>query len=115
VRKLILAMAVLVCVSVSAGNASPQVTDSRNVMWCSAKTGKTVYYSAWFRFTEGRMEAHAAKFQKDTKANYNLKSLDTPACHSYPEPSIASDAFDASVTSQKKAGLQTVTTGWMPD
>ena len=113
--KVALAFVVLICLSVPAGNASPQVTDSRNLMWCNAKSGKTFYYSAWFRYSEGRMDAHAAKFQKDTQANYSLKTLDAPTCHSYPESSIASDAFDASVKGQKKAGFQIVTTGWMPD
>ena len=113
--KTALALFALICFSIPSGNASPQVTDSRNLMWCNARSGKTFYYSAWFRYTEGRMEAHRAKFQKDTQANYNLKTLEAPTCNSYPEPSIASDAFDASVKSQKKAGFQIVTTGWMPE
>ena len=113
--KTLLSLVILVCFSVPAGNATPQVTDSRNLMWCSAKSGKTLYYSAWFRYSEGKLEAHRAKFQRETQANYSLKSLDAPTCHSYPEPSIASDAFDASVQSQKKAGFQVITTGWMPE
>jgi hypothetical protein len=115
VFKAAVAIVVLVCFSVPAGNAGPQVTDSRNLMWCNARSGQTFYYSAWFRYSEGRMDAHAAKFRKETLANYSLKALDAPVCHSYPEPSIASDAFDASVQSQKKAGFQIVTTGWMPE
>ena len=109
------AFIILMCMSGPAGSARAQVTDSRNLMWCSAKSDKTFYYSAWFHYTEGRMDAHAAKFRKDTLANYSLKSLDVPSCHSYPEASTASDAFDVSVKGQKKAGFQVVTTGWMPD
>jgi hypothetical protein len=109
------AFVLFVCFTVPAGSANPQITDNRNLMWCSARSGQTVYYSAWFPYTEGRMKAHAAKFQAATLANYQLKSLNTPTCHSYPLASIASDAFDASVASQKKAGLKIITTGWMPE
>ena len=42
----------------AAGSARAQITDSRNLMWCSAKSDKTFYYSAWFHYTEGRMDAH---------------------------------------------------------
>jgi hypothetical protein len=115
VLKAALAFVVLVCFSVPAGNATPQITDNRNLMWCNARSGQTLYYSAWFRYTESRMEAHRAKFQKDTQANYGLKTLDAPTCHSYPELASAADAFDASVKSQKKAGFKIVTTGWMPE
>ena len=113
--KAVLAFALLACFSVPAGNARPQVTDNRNLMWCNARSGQTFYYSAWFRYTESRMEAHRAKFQKDTLVNYQLKSLDASVCHSYSEPASAADAFDARVKSQKQAGFQVVTTGWMPD
>ena len=112
---MVIAFLVLVCFSMATGNAALQVTDNRNLMWCSARAGRTLYYSAWFRYSEGKMEAHRAKFQKDTQANYSLKTLDAPACHSYPLPADAADAFDASVKSQKKAGFQIVTTGWMPE
>jgi hypothetical protein len=61
------------------------------------------------------MEAHRAKFQKDTQANYSLKTLDAPTCYSFPEPASAADAFDKNVQAQKKAGFKTVTTGWMPE
>jgi hypothetical protein len=105
----------LVCFSVLAGNAVPQITDSRNLMWCSARSGKTYYYSAWFRYSESRMDAHSAKFQKDTLANYSLKTLDAPVCHSYLDQELASQAFDASVQAQKKAGFKIITTGWMPE
>jgi hypothetical protein len=105
----------LVCLSVPVGLASPQITDNRNLMWCSARSGQTLYYSAWFPYTASRMDAHRAKFRKDTQANYNLKTLDPPTCHSYPLASTASDAFDASVAAQKKAGFKIVTTGWTPE
>ncbi|HEY2120704.1 MAG TPA: hypothetical protein VGH37_16055 [Candidatus Acidoferrum sp.] len=113
-RNAIVALALLVCFVVPAGNASSQVTDSRNLMWCNARSGKTFYYSAWFRYTESRMAEHRAKFQKDTQTNYGLKTLDTPTCYSFPEPGSAADALEANVKSQKKAGFQIVTTGWMP-
>jgi hypothetical protein len=115
VRKAAVALVVLVCFSIPSGNASPQVTDSRNLMWCNARSGKTFYYSAWFRYSEGRLETHRAKFQKDTQANYSLKTLDAPTCTSYLDTENASNAFEASVKTQKKAGFQVVTTGWMPD
>lgn len=98
----------------AAGKTSPQATDSRNLMWCSAKSGKTLYYSAWFRYSPENRDAHRDKFQKDTQANYNLSALDIPNCYSYQEPSMASDAFDADVKRQKRAGYKVVTTGWMP-
>ena len=115
VLKAALAFVLLVGFSVPAGNASPQITDNRNLMWCSAQSGQTVYYSAWFPYTAGRMKAHAAKFQRVTLADYQLKTLNAPTCHSYPLAATASDAFDASVASQRKAGLKIVTTGWMPE
>jgi hypothetical protein len=115
VLKATLAFFILICCSVLTGNATPQITDNRNLMWCSARSSQTVYYSAWFPYTEGRMKAHAAKFQEFTLANYQLKTLNAPTCHSYPLASTASDAFDASVASQKKAGFKIVTTGWMPE
>ena len=113
--KATIAFFLLVCFSVSAGHAAPQITDSRNLMWCSARSGKTYYYSAWFRYSESRMDAHSAKFQKDTLANYSLKTLDAPVCHSYLDQELAAQAFDASVQAQKKAGFKIVTTGWMPE
>jgi hypothetical protein len=113
--KVALALAIVICFSVSAGKVNSQVTDNRNLMWCSAKSGQTIYYSAWFRYGERKMDAHRAKFQKDTQANYKLKTLDAPNCYSYPEPATAADAFDASVKAQKKAGFEIVTTGWMPE
>jgi hypothetical protein len=115
VLKASLAFVILACFIVPAGSADPQLTDNRNLMWCSARSGKTFYYSAWFRYTEGRMEAHGAKFQKVTQANYGLKTLDAPTCISYPESTTAAEAFEASVKTQKKAGFQVVTTGWMPE
>ena len=113
--KAALAFYPLVCFSVSAGNAAPQITDNRNLMWCNARSGKTLYYSAWFRYTESRMDAHRAKFQKDTLANYSLKTLDTPTCHSYLDQELATQDYDASLQAQKKAGFKVVTTGWMPE
>jgi len=115
VQKIIISFLAFVCFSIATGNAAPQVTDNRNLMWCSARSGQRLYYSAWFRYSEGKMEAHSTKFKKDTQANYNLKTLDAPSCHSYPLPADAADAFDADVKNQKKAGLQIVTTGWMPE
>lgn len=112
--KVYLALALLVCISTPASKASPQVTDNRNLMWCSARSGQTLYYSAWFRYSEGRMDVHGAKFQKDIQANYNLKNLDVPVCTSYPEPDTAAQAFETSVKNQKKAGFKIITTGWMP-
>ena len=112
--KAALAFVLLVCFSVPAGNAGSQVTDSRNLMWCNARSGQTFYYSAWFRYSPSGMEAHRAKFRKDTQANYGLKTLDAPTCYSYLDTENASDAFDASVQNQKKAGFKVVTTGWMP-
>ena len=91
-----------------------QVTDSRNLMWCSARSDQTIYYSAWFRYTPSRVDEHRAKFQKDTQANYNLKTLDPPTCYSFPEPGSASEALESNVKTQKKAGYKIVTTGWMP-
>ncbi len=102
----------LVCFGVPIGNARPQ--DARNLMWCSAKSGQTVYYSAWFRYSDGQMDTYGANFQRDTKANYNLKTIEAPSCRSFEITQNASDAFDASVKAQKKAGLKVVTTGWMP-
>jgi hypothetical protein len=112
--KISLALALLVCFSNPASNAVPQITDNRNLMWCSARSGQTIYYSAWFHYTEGKMDAHGAKFQKDTQANYNLKNLDVPVCTSYLESDAAAQALEASVKTQKKAGLKVITTGWMP-
>ena len=63
-------------------------------MWCSARSGKTYYYSAWFRYSASRMDAHSAKFQKDTLANYSLKTLDAPVCHSYLDQELAAQAFE---------------------
>jgi hypothetical protein len=113
--KAALAFYLLVCFSVSAGNAAPQITDNRSLMWCNARSGKTLYYSAWFRYTESRMDVHRAKFQKNTLANYSLKTLDTPTCHSYLDQELAVQAYDASLQAQKKAGFRIVTTGWMPE
>ena len=109
-----LAFLIVICFSAPAGNTKPQVGDARNLMWCSAKSGQTVYFSAWFRYSEGKMDAHRAEFQQDTRATYNLKTIETATCHSYEIPQSAADAFDASVKAQKKAGLRVVTTGWMP-
>jgi hypothetical protein len=113
-RTAVVILALLASFVVPAGKTSSQVTDNRNLMWCNARSGKTFYYSAWFRYTASRMEEHRAKFQRDIQANYGLKSLDTPTCYSFPEPGSAADALEASVQSQKKAGFQIVTTGWMP-
>lgn len=110
--KAVAALALSICFSIPA--AKSQITDNRNLMWCSARSGQTLYYTAWFRYSPGKMEAHSAKFQKDTQANYNLKTLDAPVCSSYPEPDTAAQAFETSVKNQKKAGLKIVTTGWMP-
>lgn len=109
------ALVLLVCLSVPAGKADPQITDNRNLMWCNARSGQTLYYSAWFRYSPSKMETHRVKFWKDTQANYGLKTLDAPTCYSYPEPDTAANAFDANVKSQKRAGYQIVTTGWMPE
>jgi hypothetical protein len=114
VLKAAFAIAVFVCFAVPAGNADPQVTDSRNLMWCNARSGQSFYYSAWFHYSPENTEANRAKFRKDTQANYSLKTLDAPTCYSYLDTQNASDAFDASVKSQKKAGFKVVTTGWMP-
>ncbi len=113
--KALLVFAVLVCLLVPLGNATPQNIANPNVMWCSARSGKTIYYSAWFPYTESRMDAHRKKFQRDTIANYSLKNLEVPTCKSFLDTEQASAAFDASVKSQKKAGLKVVTTGWIPD
>jgi hypothetical protein len=112
--KAVIALALSICFSVPAGIAKSQITDNRNLMWCSVRSGQTLYYSAWFRYSPGKMEAHSAKFQKDTLVNYNLKTLDAPVCSGYPEPNSAAQAFETSVKNQKKAGLKIVTTGWMP-
>jgi len=109
-----LAFLIVICFSAPASYTNPQIGDARNLMWCSAKSGRTVYFSAWFRYSEGKMDAHRAEFQKDTIANYNLKTIEAPICHSYELPQNAADAYDASVKAQKKAGLRVVTTGWMP-
>jgi len=71
-----LAFLIVICFSAPAGHTNPQVGDARNLMWCSAKSGRTVYFSAWFRYSEGQMDAHRAEFQKDTIANYNLKTIE---------------------------------------
>ena len=94
--------------------AGGQVTDSRNLMWCNARSGQTLYYSAWFRYSPSRADEHRAKFQKDTQANYNLKTLDTPTCYSFPDAPAASDAYEDNIKTAKKAGYKIVTTGWMP-
>ena len=110
-----LAFLIVICFSAPAGYTKPQVGDARNLMWCSAKSGQTVYFSAWFRYSEGKMDAHRAEFQQYTRANYNLKTIETATCHSYEIPQNAADAYVASVKAQKKAGLRVVTTGWMPE
>jgi hypothetical protein len=112
--KAILPLTLLICFCAPAGNAGAQVTDNRNLMWCNARSGQTLYYSAWFRYSPNRMDEHRVKFQKDTQANYSLKTLDAPTCYSFPEPNTAADAFDANVQAQKKVGFKIVTTGWMP-
>ena len=112
--KAALGLVLLICFSIPIGSAGPQVTDNRNLMWCSTRSGQTLYYSAWFRYSPERMEAHSEKFQKDTQANYNLKNLDTPVCSSYPEPDTAAQALETDVKNKKKAGFKIVTTGWMP-
>jgi hypothetical protein len=113
-RPAALVLIVLVFLCIPTGVANPQLTDSRNLMWCSAKSGRTLYYSAWFRYSPSDLEKHRAKFRKDTLANYGLKSLDAPTCSTYLDTELASNALDADVNSQKKAGFKIVTTGWMP-
>jgi hypothetical protein len=120
--KPVLSFLLLISLSVAAGNAipsprfptAPQVTDNRNLMWCNARSGQTMYYSAWFRYSPSRADEHRAKFQKDTQANYNLKTLDTPTCYSFPDTPAASDAYESNIKTQKKAGFKIITTGWMP-
>jgi hypothetical protein len=113
--KTIVVFVALVCLLVPAGHASPQDNANPNVMWCSARSGKTIYYSAWFPYAESRMDAHRTKFQKDTAANYSLKSLEAPTCKSFLDSDQAAAAFDTSVKTQKKSGFKVVTTGWMPE
>jgi hypothetical protein len=113
--KAVIAFVVLVCFCVPVGKATPQNNPNPNVMWCSARSAKTVYYGAWFPYNESRMDAHRRKFQKDTAANYSLKSLDVPTCKSFLDSDQAAAAFDTSVQGQKKAGFKVVTTGWMPE
>lgn len=114
-----IAFAVLISLTLATGHATPppgtpQVTDSRNLMWCNARSGQTMYFSAWFRYSPERADEHRAKFQKDTQANYNLKNLDTPSCYSFPDTPAASEAYESNIKTQKKAGFKVVTTGWMP-
>jgi hypothetical protein len=117
--KTALVSVVLIFLAVATGNATawprgPQVTDNRNLMWCNARSAQTIYFSAWFRYSPERADEHRAKFQKETQANYNLKTLDTPTCYSFPDTPAASEAYESNIKTQKKAGFKVVTTGWMP-
>ena len=117
--RIFLVFVALISLAVAAGHTTPrprtpQVTDSRNLMWCNARSGQTIYFSAWFRYSPERADEHRAKFQKETQVNYNLKTLDTPTCYSFPDTPAASEAYESNIKTQKKAGLKVVTTGWMP-